>query len=91
MTLDETNKDYNIIEEIKEFKNGNGGDITYSVKELIIALHVKIDKLSNKFEKHKKDMDEKVRNNDKRITINETILGINTLIIVGIIGKLLFF
>lgn len=64
---------------IKTFKQKNGGEITYSTKELIAALYVKIDKI-----------DEKLNSHCKKITALETLTALLYALFVAILVKLFF-
>ena len=72
------------MKEVEEFKNKNGGTITYSIKELLGALHIKIDNVNNKLDTHCKIT-------DRKIATLETTTGIIVVILIGLITKLIFF
>lgn len=65
-----------IEQAVNNFKQKNGGEITYTTKELLAAVWVKLDKI--------------YENNiymDKKITRNQAIISILTLLVVGILFK----
>ena len=72
------------MKEVEEFKNKNGGTISYSIKELLGALHIKIDKVND-------NLTDYCKNNDKKIATLETTTGIIVVILIGIVTKLFFF
>jgi len=65
---------------IKEFKRENGGLITYSVKELLGGLHLKIDVI-----------DEKLSANSKKITYNSAMIKVLFAIITALAIKSFLF
>jgi uncharacterized coiled-coil DUF342 family protein len=86
------------MDEIDEFKDENGGTINYTVKELIAGLYKKIDNINDKMEEYHRQSiktERKVASatiiSDKKIIVIETLIGIHTLLLIGIIAKLLFF
>jgi len=66
------------LKEIDEFKQENGGIINYTVKELLAGLHKKVDKFKDCFDVHR-------RKSEGKIKILETLVGVHTLLIIGLL------
>jgi len=77
------------MEEIDEFKAENGRSISYTLKELVAGLHVKIDKFKNCFDNYVKDINDATKKSDKKITFLEAIVGIHTLLLMGLLWIIL--
>jgi len=68
------------MNEIKEFKEKNNGFISYSIKELIGGLHVKIDRL----DKRSCKMDKRLAKGDTRFSVVETKVDFHKKLIFGL-------
>lgn len=82
--------------EINDFKQNNG-NISYTTKELIQALHIKIDKLSDDNDKSRHELTERLERTEKRfreiegsLKTKDLFLKIFSPIIVSVIGSILY-
>jgi len=63
----------NIMDEVAQFKKENG-NVNYSVKELVGALHVKVDDFENKMDKKMQLVENKIEGiKDKKVSWNHFI------------------
>ena len=72
-------------EAINKFKEKNGGIITYTIKELLAGLHEKIDEFRNDYNNHVEDSDVRQKKNEKKTIVLETLVGIHTILIIGLL------
>ena len=69
------------MKEIDDFKQENGGIISYTVKELLGGLHKKVDKIDEKVDKYANN----IMKNRRYIDRNTVYLKVNNIILTGII------
>ena len=70
------------MKEIEDFKKQNGNFIKFTTKELIGALHIKIDKTNAKIAK----IDTRLSNGDKRFAVIQTKMNFYKRLLLGLYG-----